>query len=342
MLERHARINTLFDKPVYTDEDKAEIKELLKELGLGKKDDGGTVALLRQIRGRLLRRPKSGGLEIIASGRTSWVGWVELKTAPVNELAMQHTAMVMRDVAADVLGVIEAENRIVLDKFSAQLLKKVGGSAYEHVMVIDGNDDRGIDVGVLTRAGYPIEEIRSHVYDTDAEGEIFSRDCAEYVIATPTGARVIVLVNHFKSKGYGVPRESNEKRLRQASRVAEIYNQRRAEGETNLVVLGDLNDTPDSAPLAPLLAQTDLRDISTHQTFTSDGRPGTYANGTASQKIDYVLLSPALFNLVSGGAVFRTGVWGGKNGDLFPHYPTMKSAVHAASDHAALYADISI
>jgi endonuclease/exonuclease/phosphatase family metal-dependent hydrolase len=57
-----------------------------------------------------------------------------------------------------------------------------------------------------------------------------------------------------------------------------------------VIVLGDLNDTPDSAPLAPLLAQTDLRDITTHPSFTSDGRPGTFGNGTKSQKIDYVLL----------------------------------------------------
>ena len=150
ILERHARINALLGEPVYSDAVKAEIKDVLKKLGLGKKDDGGKVALLRQVRGRLLRRPKSGGLEIVASGRAGWIGWVELKTEPVNELAMEHTAMVMRDVAADVLGVIEAENRIVLDKFSAQLLKKVGSTPYEHVMVIDGNDDRGIDVGILT------------------------------------------------------------------------------------------------------------------------------------------------------------------------------------------------
>jgi hypothetical protein len=92
----------------------------------------------------------------------------------------------------------------------------------------------------------------------------------------------------------------------------------RREGEENIVVLGDLNDTPPSAPLEPLLAQTDLKDISTHPAFTDDGRPGTFRNGTKSQKIDYVLLSPALFDRVLGGAVFRTGVWGGKNGTLWP------------------------
>jgi hypothetical protein len=51
-------------------------------------------------------------------------------------------------------------------------------------------------------------------------------------------------------------------------------------------------------------------------------------------------LSPHLFGLVQGGTIFRKGAWGGKNGDMWPHYPTMTSAVQAASDHAALYAKI--
>ena len=280
-------------------------------------------------------------MEIVASGRASWIGWVELKTEPVHELAMEHTAMVIRDVAADVLGVVEAENRIVLDKFSAQLLKKVGGDPYPHVMVIDGNDDRGIDVGVMTRVGFEIVSIRSHVDDTDAKGEVFSRDCPEFFVTTPTGARIVVLVNHFKSKGYGRPKESNERRKRQATRVAEIYQRLLNDGEQNVVVLGDLNDTPDSDPLSPLKG-AGLRDASEHPLFSSDGRPGTYKNGTKGNKIDYVLLSPALFNLVTGGRVFRTGVWGGQNGTLWPHYPKMTSAVHAASDHAAIYADVNI
>ena len=74
--------------------------------------------------GKLLKRAKAGGIEIVATGRESWVGWVELKTEAVNERAMQHTAMVMRDIKADVLGVIEAENRVVLKEFSTLLLSK--------------------------------------------------------------------------------------------------------------------------------------------------------------------------------------------------------------------------
>jgi hypothetical protein len=118
----------------------------------------------------------------------------------LNELAMEHTAMVMRDVNADLIGVVEAETRIALDKFSTQLLEKVNGIPYAHVMVIDGNDDRGIDVGVMTRAGYEITSISSHVDDEDEVGIVFSRDCPEYAITTPTGARIVALVNHLKAK----------------------------------------------------------------------------------------------------------------------------------------------
>src|SRR5215210_5179332 len=86
-LERHARINDNFNQATYSASDKAEIVKLLTELGLAKADDGGEFARLRQNRGRLLKRPKAGGIEIIAAGRENWIGWVELKTEPVDELA---------------------------------------------------------------------------------------------------------------------------------------------------------------------------------------------------------------------------------------------------------------
>jgi hypothetical protein len=34
---------------------------------------------------------------------------------------------------------------------------------YRHVMLVDGNDDRGIDVGIMTKPGFEIGDIRSHV-----------------------------------------------------------------------------------------------------------------------------------------------------------------------------------
>jgi len=43
---------------------------------------------------------------------------------------------------------------------------------------------------------------------------------------------------------------------------------------------------------------------------------------------------------VSTGGIERRGVWGGKNGTLFPHLPTIVVEKDAASDHAALWGDI--
>jgi endonuclease/exonuclease/phosphatase family metal-dependent hydrolase len=342
VLERYARINKLLQKPVYTAADKRTIAEVLAGLGLARSDDGGEFARLRQNRGRLVRRPATGGIEVVAERREDWIGWVELKSEPVNELAMEHTAMVIRDVDADVLAVIEADNRVALKKFSSLLLERVGALPYAHVMVIDGNDDRGIDVGLMTKRGHDIVGMVSHVDDRDAKGEIFSRDCPEYAVTTPSGARLVLLVNHLKSKGFGSFAASSEKRERQARRVAAIYRRLVSEGERNVAVLGDFNDTPDSRPLRPLLAETDLRDISMHPSFADDGRPGTFGNGTKSGKFDYVLLSPALFASVTGGGVWRKGVWGGTHGNLWPIYETMTRPIHAASDHAAVFADVAV
>jgi endonuclease/exonuclease/phosphatase family metal-dependent hydrolase len=118
---------------------------------------------------------------------------------------------------------------------------------------------------------------------------------------------------------------------------------RRSQGIELIAIAGDFNDTPDSDPLTPLLSDgSDLRDIFTHPQFQSDGRLGTFGNGTKSNKIDYLLLSPAMFQRVTTGGVWRKGVWGGKNGTLFPHYDEMTKPVHAASDHAAVWADINL
>jgi hypothetical protein len=54
-------------------------------------------------------------------------------------------------------------------------------------MVIDGNDDRGIDLGIMTKPSFNIKSVGTHVDDVDQEGQIFSRDCAEYTISTPSG-----------------------------------------------------------------------------------------------------------------------------------------------------------
>ncbi|NEW88722.1 endonuclease/exonuclease/phosphatase family protein [Rhodopseudomonas sp. WA056] len=339
ILKAQADINRILGKQRYTAADKSKIIELLDQLGLKKSDDS-KFAILRQNRGHLVKR-SGGEITVVADGRSDWIGWVDLVVEQVNESATRNTARVIVDIDADVLGVVEAESRPALVRFSNYVLPAVAGKPYDHIMLVDGNDERGIDVGLMTRNKFDILSIVSHVDDADEDGTIFSRDCAQYEVSTANGNRLIVLINHFKSKGFGSFASSNAKRKRQASRVATIYRQIRQQHDY-IAIIGDFNDTPDSDPISPLFHQTGLKDISEIPGFDDDGRPGTYKNGTASNKIDYILLSPALFDKATAGGIFRKGVWGGKNGKLFPHYPEITKQAEAASDHAAIWAELDI
>jgi endonuclease/exonuclease/phosphatase family metal-dependent hydrolase len=340
VLKMHAEMNKILNKVHYTATDKTKIISLMKALGIDKKDDGGEFVVLRQNRGHLVKRPTSGGLEVVANGRADWLGWLDLKMEAVNEISTRMTAKVINEVGADVIALVEADSRPSLVKFHDDVLTLPHGARYDHIMLIDGNDDRGIDVALMARGGFHIESIRSHVDDEASGQRIFSRDCAEYHLTTPANDRLIVLVNHFKSKGFGSQVANNKKRKLQAERVKAVYQTLRNAGASNVAVVGDFNDIPGSDPLAPLLQGTDLKDVSQHANFDSQGRPGTFGNGTASNKIDYILMSPPLFAKVTGGSIFRMGVWGGTNGTLFPHFPEITNAAEAASDHAAIVADI--
>jgi endonuclease/exonuclease/phosphatase family metal-dependent hydrolase len=343
VLEDFSNLNDLINKERYSNEDKAKMLDALSR-HKGLVTTGKSKYLrLRDIRGNFIKKPRDGPVEIVAGGRGDWIGWFELEKEPIKETATENTARVIRELAADVLCVVEAENRTMLKRFNEALLPKLGGQPYDHVMLIDGNDDRGIDVGIMTRKDFPVQHIASHVDDADAKGIIFSRDCPEYVIQTAAGNRLLALINHFKSKGYGPASASNDKRMRQAKRVREIYEARIQEGNELIAIAGDLNDAPDTAgPLDPLLKDSGLIDVMSHPDFIGDGRPGTHGNGTKDAKFDYILMSPELQRTVRKAGIERRGVWGGKNGTLFPHLREIKSAKDAASDHAALWVDIDI
>ena len=222
ILDAYNRVSDLLEKDTYTDANKNRIIEILTELGLENSDTGHGLVRLRQNRGRLLKRPATG-MEIIANGRGDWIGWLELKRETVDEEAIRNTARVIANVNADIIGVVEADDRPSLVRFNEDVLKPTANKRYEHIMLIDGNDKRGIDVALMTKKGFPITRMRSHVDATYYKGKIFGRDCPEYLIERPGKPDILVMVNHLKSKGYGGYQESNNRRRRQAEEVQEIY-----------------------------------------------------------------------------------------------------------------------
>ena len=86
-----------------------------------------------------------------------------------------------------------SEGRPLLEKFNDQILHALGGSPYRHIMLIDGNDDRRIDVAIMTGKHYPLVRLRSHGDDRDGDdATIFSRDGPEFTVQTPSGHELLI------------------------------------------------------------------------------------------------------------------------------------------------------
>ncbi|SMY06033.1 endonuclease/exonuclease/phosphatase family protein [Flavimaricola marinus] len=347
VLKAHSALNQLFEKPVYTEADKAEMLTLMGKLGILRSDEGPFV-WLRRIRGKLITRPRRSAPRIVATGRGDWVGWCELKTARVKEEAITMTARVIRDMNADVLAVVEVESRPVLTEFHDKIYVDLPALPYRHMMVIDGNDRRGIDVGLMAREGFTLPSMRSHVDELGQNGEpVFSRDCPEYLLTTPGGERMAILPNHFKSKFGGDQARSDARRQEQAEMTASYYARLLSEGIENIIVLGDFNDTPASAPLSPIF-ETSLKEVKQHPAFTDftfDANTGhrgigTFGTGADSLEIDHIMLSPALWSKVQLGGIFRKGAWTASN--RWPMYPELTRESYAASDHHGVWVDLDL
>jgi endonuclease/exonuclease/phosphatase family metal-dependent hydrolase len=251
------------------------------------------------------------------------------------------TARVIEDIGAHVLGLVEVEDRPALLRFNRDLL----GGLYRHVMLVDGNDDRGIDVAIMTRNRFDIGSIRSNIDKTDSKGIIFSRDCAQYEVRTPKGAVIHVLVNHFKSQSGG----GGAKRKRQAKAVRKIVN-RLVQAGAHVVVVGDLNEGPagtgTQAPnLASLFKNNSLLiDCYSLPGFDLGNRPGTFDSCVLRNRFDYIFISKSLQPYYTGGRVFRKGLWGSrvKRPTLWETYPEITCSKEGASDHSAVVIELNI
>jgi endonuclease/exonuclease/phosphatase family metal-dependent hydrolase len=370
-LRAFERFNRVAAKPEYTDDDRQSLLADLEQLRVLVRRPGGELrpnpqpftdawALLRENRGDFLAAPADGEPRIVASGRGDWIGWVELITEPVDELAIRMTARVIDDVAADVLCLVEAEDRPSLVRFDAELLDH----RYPGRMLVDGNDPRGIDVGLYCVATADVLWVRSHVDVPDPASRdgrsLFSRDCPVYHLRLPGGTELFLLLNHLKSQSFssGNP---DPLRSRQAAAVRDIYDRLRADGARLVAVLGDLNKGPDRndptrhPTLEPLFdpasGLVDAYGLDTFSGLFGDRdqqreRPGTFQSCTITNRLDYILLSPELAATVRDGGVFRRGLWGPPGNvnppRLWTIYPEITASRHAASDHAAVWVDLDL
>ncbi|MFA5331052.1 MAG: endonuclease/exonuclease/phosphatase family protein [Methanoregula sp.] len=257
----------------------------------------------------------------------------------ITDLQRKNTAQVILANDPDVICLQEIENITVLKEFNTHYLK----NKYRYAMLIDGNDwTRQIDIGILSK--YEIAHVRTHMFDKDKKGVIFSRDCLEATVLDKKGAPLLTLfVNHFKSK-VGKPEDTAAKRLRQATRVAEIIAERygSSAGDAGFVIVGDFNDTPDSECLEPLIDQPWNENIVAR---LPTGERWTYSmSKNKKEQIDYLLLSKSLAesNPDARPVIERRGLRDKVTAYTGPRFPGVGPDGTDASDHCALFVELDI
>ena len=274
-----------------------------------------------------------------AAGVQEWLGGVELVRTEVTDGAVKNTANVISDVDADVICLIEVEDRNLLQKFHDGLLEKEflnpsGRLGYEYILLVDGNDPRGIDVAFMSRI--PVLAMRSHIHElTDYDGKkvkTFSRDCLEVKLQAPGGKRLHLKINHFKSMGYSpkTDPQSIRRRLGQAKRVSELVDQHNLQKEY-VIVAGDLNSDPTSPSMEPLVTKKGLYNVNLE--LPANDR-GTF--GTGKKQLDYLFISDALKKNLTAVRLERRGVFAKSK---WKPYPSVKSTRTQASDHSAVIAE---
>lgn len=306
-------LNNLFSRYNFT----AEISEVAEEEGVSSeiryKFAAGDAFKIRAYRGRLVRAKDADETRTVAER--------------------------IRAMDADVLAVQEVEDLDTLRHFNRAHL----GGMYRFSTLLEGNDPRLIDVGLLSRL--PLGGVTSWqhaVHPDDPDIPVFGRDLLEVAVLNERRSRILFTLfnNHLKSHYVDFREDSdaaamaaNLRRKRQAEAVAEIVRHRtRPNGR--YIVLGDMNDPPDSPWLAPFVADAELN-LSNALTDPEETRPAkadtpppsgpawTHRYKPSGQPARYELYDQIW--LSASLAARRTGAWIGRRtrhgGDGSDHDP---------------------
>ena len=327
--EFNKRINK---KNKFTAGDKTKILALYKQLK--------SYISIRENRGKLFNTYKT---KVVAKSGNDWDGEIEFKRAKFSELTRENTAKVIKAVKADIACIVEAEDRPTLKAFDSDLLNY----RFKYEMLLDGNDQRGIDVGIYSR--FPLGTIRTHMFDKSGSSTIFSRDCPEYEVKLPNGKSLFVLCNHLKSKGYDPKGTANARRKHQANAIAEILKAYDL-AKDFVVVAGDMNDTPDSDALKPLMQVANLFDVLELQFGGAKEKRWTYEYNKKFDQIDYVLVSKPLKDKFKKAGVERRGIYqlekltkdASGTLNVEKQFDSVSHWTNAASDHGAVWAEFAL
>lgn len=242
----------------------------------------------------------------------------------------------------DVLILSEVENIRVIEKLNKEFLSKAG---YKTVVLIEGGDRRGIDIGILSR--FPlVEPARIHAieFTPDANNANWqapnTRGIMEAAVKLPTGQTLYVLGFHFPSQSNPV-----QQRIDAIQSLNKIMT---AKGPSALVVAGgDSNITLKEEESLALRSKALGSVWSVSHLVGCKDCEGTHYYKGKWDYLDILLFSPALTSMNGSVQLDATTISVPKNGKYqlnnngTPARFDIEQAV-GVSDHLPIYGEVVI
>ena len=251
--------------------------------------------------------PTTNDEDFLPGGRLAWntPKYISKQTNMAKVISLLGAELSPDGVA--VLGVAEVENRKVLEDLVVQPELKARNYQVIHY---DSPDERGIDVGMLYQPKYfvPLGSKAVPVALKDPQTGVvdFTRDIL-YVAGLFDGEPIHVMVGHWPSRRGGET-GSAYARAAAASVCKSVADSLKAiDPEAKIVIMGDLNDDPDSKSLTDVLkARRSADDLKKDELYNpmfdlyKDGS-GTLAYRDSWNLFDQIIVSKGFVNKKTGG-----------------------------------------
>jgi endonuclease/exonuclease/phosphatase family metal-dependent hydrolase len=229
---------------------------------------------------------------------------------------------VVKSLQPDVVMFAEIETKFMLDDLNGAEL----GSAYVDTELFEGNDPRGINIGMLSKI--KPDMVISHKDDsftllgTNGPFYRYSRDCLE-VHLTHNGRHMVFLGVHFKAK---TPPDDPDKRLAEAQHTRAIADGiLAADPNAGVIILGDYNDIPGSPAVNAVAGADPSLFTDATEGLPADQRYSFLFNGSP-ELIDHQMGSPRAAAMLDKSTV------------IIKHGAGIDDGSKYGSDHAPIFA----
>ena len=205
-------------------------------------------------------------------------------TSEIYDLKIKHSAEVLLDLNADILGLCEVENLSVLQDLNRSFAKR----DYD-IIHYDSPDERGID-NVLLYDKSRFKVLNSRPIRNSLNNKDKTRDIL-YVLGQFQSDTLHIFVNHWPSN-YGGVEQSIPKRAATANLIKnEIKKIQSKNAYAEIVLLGDFNEDPDDANVKSL-EEVGLKSLM--KSMIGKPKVGTYVYRGKDYFYDQIIINDGL------------------------------------------------